>query len=244
MGHVLENQSSLDYCEKPFFRTALWEATWKNHEDIVRLLVEKRASVHVEDYQKRTPLHEAAYYGHGNLVDFLIEHGHPINCVDKFGQTPVFRAVEGGRRAVVELLVSRGADVALMDEDNVTAQHLAAFHGMPQLSEWLLYKGAYRNRFAISERTHSARSSSPRVELNGSGSEFRSTTLSSRSGEENLDSARQKLPPGLPRPSAAGSSGGSASGARRPSNAERGEDVGLPRRTSNQFIKELTMKVY
>merc|ERR1711881_597057 len=81
----------LDYNEKPYFRTALWEATWKNNDMIVKFLIDKGASVFFADYQGRTPLHEAAYYGHTNLVEYFLDKGAPIDAVDVFGQTPVFR---------------------------------------------------------------------------------------------------------------------------------------------------------
>merc|ERR1712176_1162818 len=42
-----------------------------------------------------------------------------------------------------------GAQVSLVDKDNVTVQHIAAFKGMPHLSEWLLYQGAFKNRLAM-----------------------------------------------------------------------------------------------
>lgn len=139
----------LDFNEKPYYRSALWEATWKNHETIVKLLVEKGASVDFKDFQERTPLHEAAYYGHVNLVEFYIEKGAGINAVDKFGQTPLFRAVDGGRHDCVELLVKRKAETNLLDAMEVSPQHIAAFQGLPAMSEWLLYKGSWKNRFAI-----------------------------------------------------------------------------------------------
>eukprot|EP00930_Biecheleria_cincta_P058134 TRINITY_DN43987_c0_g1_i1.p1 TRINITY_DN43987_c0_g1~~TRINITY_DN43987_c0_g1_i1.p1 ORF type:complete len:225 (+),score=51.42 TRINITY_DN43987_c0_g1_i1:59-733(+) len=144
-------QYGLDYCDKPFYRPALWEATWKNHEAIVKLLAEKNATIDVADYQNRTPLHEAAYYGYQNLVEYLLEKGHPIDPVDDFGQTPLFRAVDAGRSEIVELLVKRNAQTNLLDGLGTTVQHAASFHGMPDMAEWLLYKGAYKNRFSIPE---------------------------------------------------------------------------------------------
>jgi hypothetical protein len=257
LSQVLENSPNLDYCERPFFRTALWEATWKNHEDIVRLLVEKKASVHVEDYQQRTPLHEAAYYGHANLVNFLIDQGHPVNCADKFGQTPLFRAVEAGRRAVVELLVQRGADVALLDRDNVTAHHIAAFQGMPQLSEWLLYQGAFKNRFEISETRPSGgkpiydktprHTPDPVRRASVDSTESTDTLIDSTGvnhGSSNLNSSQNlnsslksslRKPLGQPQ-------GPQGPQARRRSSDQ--DDVGFANRTGNKFIKELTMKVH
>lgn len=139
----------LDWSDKPFYRPALWEATWKNHETIVRLLIEKNATVDFADYQGRTPLHEAAYYGYQNLVELLLASGHPIDPKDNFGQTPLFRATEAGRDSVVEMLASRQADLNLLDSDGVTLQHVAAFSGEPYMSNYLLYKGAWKNRFSM-----------------------------------------------------------------------------------------------
>eukprot|EP00913_Durusdinium_trenchii_P025004 g23469.t1 len=102
-----------------------------------------------EDYQDRTPLHEAAYYGHLNLVEYFVEKGAPINVIDKFGQTPLFRAVDGGRHDVVKYLVEKKAETNWLDNEQCSVQHCAAFQGFPSMSTWLVYKGAWRNRFAI-----------------------------------------------------------------------------------------------
>lgn len=144
---AMKSQLDLDFNEKPYFRSALWEATWKGNEQIVKLLADKGATVSFADYQGRTPLHEAAYYGHLNLVEYFVEKGHPIDVVDNFGQTPLFRAVDGHRAEVVQSLVKHKAQTNLLDEQSVTVQHCAAFQGEPYLSEWLLYKGAWHNRF-------------------------------------------------------------------------------------------------
>ncbi|CAK9077583.1 Serine/threonine-protein phosphatase 6 regulatory ankyrin repeat subunit C (PP6-ARS-C) (Serine/threonine-protein phosphatase 6 regulatory subunit ARS-C) [Durusdinium trenchii] len=101
------------------------------------------------DYQDRTPLHEAAYYGHLNLVEYFVEKGAPINVIDKFGQTPLFRAVDGGRHDVVKYLVEKKAETNWLDNEQCSVQHCAAFQGFPSMSTWLVYKGAWRNRFAI-----------------------------------------------------------------------------------------------
>lgn len=139
----------LDFNERPYGRTALWEATWKNHETIVRLLLEKNATIDFADYQGRTPLHEAAFYGYRNLVELFLEKGHPMDSLDKFGHTPLFRAAEAGREEIVELLVERKAQINRIDQDGTTVQHIAAFNGEPQMSDWLLYRGSYNNRFHL-----------------------------------------------------------------------------------------------
>eukprot|EP00448_Togula_jolla_P000869 CAMPEP_0170607496 /NCGR_PEP_ID=MMETSP0224-20130122/21086_1 /TAXON_ID=285029 /ORGANISM="Togula jolla, Strain CCCM 725" /LENGTH=210 /DNA_ID=CAMNT_0010932667 /DNA_START=93 /DNA_END=725 /DNA_ORIENTATION=- len=165
VNEAVKMQLDLDYSEKPYFRSALWEATWKNHEAIVKLLVDKGASVTFADYQGRTPLHEAAYYGHATLVEYFLEKGHPIDLADNFGQTALFRAVDGGRHDVVEILIKRKASTNQLDGDDVTAQHLAAFKGMPSMSEWLLFHGAYRNRFAVDEASRAPEDSKSSMAL-------------------------------------------------------------------------------
>jgi hypothetical protein len=144
-----EMNINLDFCEKPFYRTALWEATWKNYDYLVKLLTSRGASIAKADYQGRTPLHEAAYYGHLNLVEFFLDKGHPINCADAFGQTPLFRAAEAGRSEVVRFLVNRGAQMNNLDNDSCNVAHIAAFRGLPILSDFLYCSGAHRNRFSI-----------------------------------------------------------------------------------------------
>lgn len=147
------NLLDIDYNEKPYFRTALWEATWKNNEAIVKYLTEKGASVSYADYQGRTPLHEAAYYGHVNLVEYFLDKGALMDATDIFGQSPIFRAIDGGRHEIVKILVERKAQTNLLDTDDVNPHHIAAFGGMPQMAHWLVYKGAWRNRFSIEEGT-------------------------------------------------------------------------------------------
>jgi hypothetical protein len=151
INEAVKIQLDLDFNEKPFFRSALWEATWRNHEAIAKLLIDKGATVAFADYQGRTPLHEAAYYGHLNLIEYFIEKGHPVNVIDNFGQTPVFRAVEGHRHDVVKALVKHKAATNTLDTHEVTAQHCAAFQGLPAMSDWLLYHGSWKNRFMVDD---------------------------------------------------------------------------------------------
>lgn len=152
LAEAVKMQLDLDYNEKPYFRSALWEATWKNHEVIVKALAEKGATVDFRDYQGRTPLHEAAYYGHVGLCEFLLEKGAVLEAMDQFGQTPLFRAVEAGRCDVVEFLVKRKASTNIVDNEDCTPQHIASFQGHPDLSKWLLYKGSYKHRFSLENR--------------------------------------------------------------------------------------------
>merc|ERR1719408_1086900 len=86
-----------------------------------------------------------------NLVEYFLDQGANINTADVFGQTPVFRAIDGGRHDIVKLLVEKKAQTNLLDHDDVNPFHVAAFGGMPQMADWLVYKGAWKNLFQIDE---------------------------------------------------------------------------------------------
>lgn len=140
----------LDYADfKPYYRSALWEAAWKNHLIVARFLLEKGANPNVLDFEKRSPLHEAAYGGHEQMVELLVEKSSDINAQDEYGETPLMRAVSGGRYTVAKLLVEKGADANNVTNEGVTVAHIAAYQGKTGISNWLFYKGAWKNRFAI-----------------------------------------------------------------------------------------------
>jgi hypothetical protein len=151
VDRMIESSYPIDYNAKPFFRTALWEASWKGDEDVVQLLLKSKAKVDHADYQGRTPLHEVSYYGHLRMVDLLIQKGHPVDPKDKFDHTPLFRAVEAGRHEIVLKLVSCKAEIGSRDQKKLGLQHYAAFNGRPHMSEWLFYKGAWGNQFSLED---------------------------------------------------------------------------------------------
>ena len=47
--------------------------------------------------------------------------------------------------------MQRGAQTGLLDSDGASTQHLASFNGCPDMSNWLLYKGSWKNQFSIPE---------------------------------------------------------------------------------------------
>jgi hypothetical protein len=150
---VVGGNHGLDYNEDPpYCRTALWEATWRNHEAIVKDLINQGAQVDLPDAEGTSPLHEAAYFGYLPLVELLLDNKADINRQDKKGQTPLFRAVQGTSTKdrnvdVVQFLISAGAECNVTDSDGCTIQHLACFNGDPEMSWWLFYQRAWKNRF-------------------------------------------------------------------------------------------------
>ena len=50
---------------------------------MVRMLLEKSATVNAFDKKDRRAIHWAAYMGHVDVVKLLVDHGAEINCRDK-----------------------------------------------------------------------------------------------------------------------------------------------------------------
>ena len=72
-GDVIKAGGSLEFSEKPYYRTALADASNWNQEPAVKFLLDKGADINCQDYLGRTPLHDAAKYGHERLAEILID---------------------------------------------------------------------------------------------------------------------------------------------------------------------------
>ena len=83
---------------------------------MVRLLLEKGASVDDQSKHGETALHRAAASGHEAMVRLLLEKGASVDDQSKHGETALHRAAAGGHEAVVWLLLEKGAGV---DSQNI-----------------------------------------------------------------------------------------------------------------------------
>ena len=73
--------------------TPLIIASSAGHLDIVRMLVERGASVNEVTAEGRSALLYAASKGRDSIVQFLLEKGADVNKADKLGATPLHRWV-------------------------------------------------------------------------------------------------------------------------------------------------------
>ena len=85
---LIKHDGDLNFSEKPFFRTAVYEACDYNQEPALKFLLEKNCSMDVQDYMGRTGLHAAAYRGYKNIVNILLEQKAGF-LQDGNGQTPL-----------------------------------------------------------------------------------------------------------------------------------------------------------
>ena len=91
-GQADVNQTSPKGC------TPLIYAGRGGYSDVVRYLLEKRASPLKQDNAGGTVLHHSIEKGHLQVLEVLLEHGvdvySAIELADNAGRTPIFEAVE------------------------------------------------------------------------------------------------------------------------------------------------------
>jgi len=64
-------------------RTALHRAVYKNHFNIVQILVKSGADINLLDNNRRTALHWASFFGHLQIAELLVDNGAILEVKDK-----------------------------------------------------------------------------------------------------------------------------------------------------------------
>ena len=88
--------------------TALHQAVFQNHHDIVNFLIERGADPNIGDENVWTPLHWAVERRRMDMVKLLLNRGADPNKMSKHW-TPLHRAVQNGCKSTVQLLLNKGA---------------------------------------------------------------------------------------------------------------------------------------
>lgn len=111
----------------------------KASAEVVRLLLDHKASVDAVDENKRSCLHLASSAQNSEeVVSLLLQKKADIALVDKFGETPLLCACSQNRRAIVQLLLSAGANLNTTDQSGRTGLHIACHYGATTVVQTLL----------------------------------------------------------------------------------------------------------
>eukprot|EP00066_Takifugu_rubripes_P016775 XP_011606041.1 PREDICTED: ankyrin repeat and SAM domain-containing protein 6 isoform X2 [Takifugu rubripes] len=102
--------------------TALQFASASGHENLVRFLLRKGASVDSRNNYGWTPLMHAARFGHLTVAHILLENGADINGRNRLGASVLTMAARGGHTHVVKLLLENDAYVDDCDYLAVAAE--------------------------------------------------------------------------------------------------------------------------
>lgn len=89
----------------------LHNAALAQHEDFVRYLLEKGATVDARQNNKLTPLHAAAHIGHEGILKLLLKNGADVDATNVANSTPIFHAVKIKHKDIVQILVDHGANI-------------------------------------------------------------------------------------------------------------------------------------
>ncbi|KAG9849172.1 Pfs, NACHT and ankyrin domain protein, partial [Aureobasidium melanogenum] len=136
-------------CSEAGYRygTPLQAASTMGHLDIVRILVETGADIHIESGFDGYPLHAALSGGHTEVSLFLIESGADIQARGGFQVTTLNAAVRGatvhdGGLAMVHLLIEHGVSIDQPNCPGERALSFASLQNSVQIVELLLNNGA------------------------------------------------------------------------------------------------------
>ncbi|KAM4054568.1 ankyrin repeats (3 copies) domain-containing protein [Hirsutella rhossiliensis] len=133
-------ESAHDIDSKDFEgHTPLYHAARIGHEAVVRLLLDKGASVEVQG-QSMAALCWAALNGHESVVRLLLDKGASVE-VQGQSATPLCWAALNGHESVVRLLLDKGASVEVQGQ-SATPLCWAARNGHESVVRLLLDKGA------------------------------------------------------------------------------------------------------
>lgn len=87
-------------------------------DDLMKLLLERRADANLADSAGDTPLMKAS---DAKTIEMLVEHGANINAIDLDRRTALMWAIGQGKVDVVRTLLEHGAKVGVTDSDGRTA---------------------------------------------------------------------------------------------------------------------------
>ena len=126
--------------------TPLYMAACKGNNEIVHLLLERKADPNATKTSGTTPLHaivgcncEISESGRTDVVKLLINGGAQPNKEDNLGWTPLHHAASMGRREMVEILLEMGADPNITSgRHGRTPLFLAEYNGHIEIAQILM----------------------------------------------------------------------------------------------------------
>lgn len=122
--------------------TVLHMAVGGKAQEIVRVLLDRGASIEALDSNHNTPLHYGCQTGHEVIVQLLLDRGANLKARNKAGGEPIHSAAIGGQAVIAGRLLDRGASIESRDQRTRTPLHRAAMHGHVVTISLLLDRGA------------------------------------------------------------------------------------------------------
>lgn len=123
---ILSSDSTLVKSHDSDLYTPLHRASYNNHPEMTKLLMDHGADVHAQTTDGWQPLHSAARWNSVQAAQSLLSRGADVNAQTKGGLTPLHLAAsEPNNGAVLELLLSCPfTDISLKSQSGETARQL------------------------------------------------------------------------------------------------------------------------
>ena len=96
-------------------RTPLHRAVGKEHNEVVSLLLDKKADISMTDGGGLAPIHWAAIFGLVSTAEILCEHHANVDATTKSGETALHLSAEKGKVDFVNFLLQQGANKDVKD---------------------------------------------------------------------------------------------------------------------------------
>ncbi|OCL15294.1 ankyrin, partial [Glonium stellatum] len=130
--------------------TAILLATTSSPPEVVQLLIDRGADLHLKAAGGWTPIHLA--FDNAMTTRILMKSGADVNHIAN-NSTPLLLAVEDNQINVVGVLLSFGPNLEVNFSNEYTALGVAATRGYVDIVRLLLEAGA--NVYAVAERNSS-----------------------------------------------------------------------------------------
>ena len=109
--------------------------------EVLRFLLEHKATVDISDADGKSPLTAGALAGNMKVVDLLLAHGAQVSHAANNGLTPFIAACWRGRLKVAQALLHAGADIHQLNNDGNSALTMAQRWSHDNVVEWLVAMG-------------------------------------------------------------------------------------------------------
>jgi ankyrin repeat protein len=130
---LLAHDAKVDAHEIKRGQTALMWAVAENHPEVVQVLLEHKADVHVKSNSGFTPLLFAAQQGNLDLAKILLAAGADVDeATPDYGNALVV-ASASGHEALSQFLLEKGADPNSADSCGITPLHYALMLGLARV---------------------------------------------------------------------------------------------------------------
>ncbi|MEZ0223335.1 MAG: ankyrin repeat domain-containing protein [Alphaproteobacteria bacterium] len=115
--------------DKDLEGSALTQAAYWGHFDVVKTLVAYQADLNLKGYELRSALHEAIWKGREEIATFLIEAGTKTDTKSRMDATPLQDAISSGLKRTALVMCLNGADASVTDKHGDTLREVMARKG-------------------------------------------------------------------------------------------------------------------